>query len=50
MRLLRRIIRPAEVVEALLEFVQAVDAFEAAFYDLQRAVAALEKCKEAKST
>ena len=50
LRFLRRIIRPAEFVAALLELVQAVDAFEAAFYDLQRAVAALKKCKEAKSS
>lgn len=50
LRLLRRIIRPAEVVSAILELVQAVDEFEAAFYDLQKAITALQKCKEATST
>lgn len=49
LRFLKRIIRPLEVADALWQLVQAVDAFEAAFYDLQRAVAALQKCKEAKS-
>lgn len=46
LRLLKRIIRPAEFVGALLELVQAVDNFEAAFYALQRAIEALRKCKE----
>lgn len=46
LRLLKRIIKPAEFIDALLGMVQAVDAFEAAFYDLQRAVAALKECKE----
>lgn len=49
LKLLKRVVWPAEVADAILELVQAVDAFEAAFYNLQRAVAALEKCKEAKS-
>lgn len=46
LRLLKRIIRPAEFVDALLAFVEAVDAFEAEFYSLQRAIQALEKCKQ----
>lgn len=49
LRLLRRIVRPAEVLSAILELVDAVANFEEAFYDLQRAIEALEKCKEGKS-
>ena len=49
LRFLRRIVRPLEIADALWQLVQAVDAFEAAFYDLQRAIAALKKCTEAKS-
>ena len=46
LRLLRRIIRPAEFVDALYSLVQAVDTFEQEFYALQEAVKALEECKE----
>lgn len=49
LRFLRRVIRPAEIIGALWELVSAVDAFEAAFYDLQRAIDALQKCKEGKT-
>lgn len=47
-RLLKKIIRPAEFIRALRDLVNAVDTFEAAFYDLTRAIEALKKCKEAK--
>lgn len=46
LRLLRRIIRPAEFIDALLTLVQAIDDFDEAFYDLRGALDALEKCKE----
>lgn len=49
LRFMRRLIRPAEFIGALLELVQAVDAFEKEFYALQGALAALKKCKEAKT-
>jgi hypothetical protein len=46
LRLLRRLIRPAEFLDALWAFVSAVDAFDQAFYSLQVAIAALEKCRK----
>jgi hypothetical protein len=46
LRLLRRIIRPAQFIDALWIFVSAVDDFERAFYALQTAIAALEKCRK----
>jgi len=46
LRLLKRIIRPAQFIDALWIFVSAVDDFERTFYALQTAIAALEKCRK----